>query len=47
MLMRLALTRRLLIQGVLVTDWEHLRPEFVAKVGAWLQAAARSATART
>ena len=38
MLMRLALTRRLVIQGVLVLDWEHLRPEFVAKGGAWLQA---------
>ncbi|HMR32339.1 MAG TPA: NADP-dependent oxidoreductase [Geminicoccaceae bacterium] len=38
MLMRLALTRRLVIQGVLVFDWEHLRPEFVAKAGAWLQA---------
>ncbi len=38
MLMRLALTRRLVIQGVLVLDWEHLRPEFVAKAGAWLQA---------
>ena len=38
MLMRLALTRRLLIQGLLVPDWEHLRPEFVTKVGAWLQA---------
>jgi NADPH-dependent curcumin reductase CurA len=36
MLMRLALTRRLAIQGVLVTDWAHLRPEFVAKVGAWV-----------
>ena len=38
MLMRLTLTRRLVIQGVLVLDWEHLRPEFVAKAGAWLQA---------
>ena len=37
MLMRLALTRRLLIQGLLVPDWEHLRPGFVAKVGAWLR----------
>lgn len=37
-LMRLVLTRRLLIQGLLVPDWEHLRPEFVARVGAWLQA---------
>ena len=38
MLMRLALTRRLLIQGLLVPDWEQLRPAFVAKVGAWLRA---------
>lgn len=37
MLMRLALTRRLVIQGVLVSDWGHLRPEFVIKVGAWLR----------
>lgn len=36
-LMRLALTRRLLIQGLLVPDWEHMRPEFVTKVGTWLR----------
>lgn len=36
MAMRLALTRRLVIQGVLVTDWEHLRPGFLAKVGTWV-----------
>jgi NADPH-dependent curcumin reductase CurA len=35
--MRLILTRRLLIQGLIVWDWAHLQADFEREVGQWLR----------
>ena len=36
-LMRLALGRRLLIQGMIVSDWAHMQADFARDVGQWLR----------
>ena len=36
-LMRLALSKRLLIQGMIVTDWAHMQADFTRDVGQWLR----------
>jgi NADPH-dependent curcumin reductase CurA len=37
LLMRLILTRRLLIQGLIVWDWAHMQADFEREVGQWLR----------